>query len=124
MPTLTLEIPPATYQKLDQEATRLNQSIHRLILDELAKKFCLPLTDHETIDQALKAAGLLSELGPRLQHRAKSATMTLPEIIHLMSSTEGQSLTDILLEQRTAKPRFVVAASAAPQTAEAETTNQ
>jgi len=104
MPTLTLEVPTVTYQKLQQEATRLNKSMQLIVMEWLAEKFTLPPTNHEATDQVLKAAGLLSELSPQLQQRARSATMTLPEIIQLLSSVKGQSLSDILLEHRAAKP--------------------
>ena len=60
-------------------------------------------TINDPLDYVLSQAGLLTKLGPELQKRALSATMSLDEVVQIMTEADGLSLNEILMEQRTAK---------------------
>jgi hypothetical protein len=104
MPTLTLEIPQTAYYGLQQEASRLNKPIQVILLEWITEKISLQSqTVNDPLDDFLSQAGLSTKLGPELQKRALSATMSLDEITQIMTKADGLSLSEILMEQRTAK---------------------
>ena len=76
------------------------QQRYRLITEEsIAPGEPLPATDREQVRDALRAAGLLAELGPNLRAIA-DPSLSLEEIRAALSRVEGQPLSDIILEQR------------------------
>ena len=76
------------------------QHRYRLSIEEsIAPGEPLPATDREQARDALRAAGLLAELGPNLRAIA-DPSLSLEEIRAALSRIEGQPLSDIILEQR------------------------
>ena len=73
MTALNLKLPPHVYRRLREEAARLGKSpqvvAQEWIVERLTPPSTAPSTDRERARQALRAAGLLTELGPNLQAR-------------------------------------------------------
>ena len=106
MPTLTLELAPEVYAQLQAEAERLGKPAESIVTEWLVERLPTPVQpapalddEREKVRAALRAAGLLTELGPNLKKMA-DPTISLDEVIAAMSRVEGQSLSDIVLEQR------------------------
>ncbi|MCI0711127.1 MAG: hypothetical protein L0154_13300 [Chloroflexi bacterium] len=58
------------------------------------------MSEREQAIAVLRAGGMLTELSPEEQQRAASSTVTLEEVIETLSSVEGQSLSELIIEMR------------------------
>ncbi len=63
------------------------------------EQYRIPVRDREQARDALRAAGLLAELGPNVRAIA-DPSLSLEEIRAALSRVEGQPLSEIILEQR------------------------
>lgn len=103
MTTLTLELPTNLYENLLAESKRLGQPLSKLAQTWLTERLStppVPPTERERCTQALRQAGLLTELGPTMTRYANQCTVTLEEIRGTLDRTAGQPLSEIILEQR------------------------
>src|SRR5262245_53277166 len=102
MTTLTIEVPPDLYERLSKEAQQVGQPVEALVEQWLARRFPSPAPagERERAREVLRAAGLLTELGPELKRRAQQSTATLEEVSAALSRAGGKPLSEIILEQR------------------------
>ncbi len=102
MTTLTIELQPELYARLVHEAGLLGRPVELLVADWLARRFPAqgPADEREQAIGALRAAGLLTELGPELKQQAAQATLTTEELLSVGARAGGQPLSEIVLEQR------------------------
>ena len=105
MTTLTLELAPDLYERLRQEAERKGESVKNAAQELLAERLsALPspaqMSERERVREALRAAGLLTELGPEMKKRAQQATMTLEEVRAALDRAGGPPLSELILEMR------------------------
>ncbi|RRR75868.1 MAG: hypothetical protein EI684_03870 [Candidatus Viridilinea halotolerans] len=105
MTTLTIDLQPELYARLTQEAANAGRPIEKLIEESLARRFlpAAPAGERERAMAVLREAGLLVELEPELKHLASQASMSLEEIHAVFARTGGQSLSELVQEQRGAK---------------------
>lgn len=103
MTTLTLELSPELYDRLDEEAERLGKLPQVLaqewLVERLASPAPSPISEREKAREALRAAGLLTELGPNLSRMA-DPTVSLEDVVAAMVRAGGKPLSEIVLEQR------------------------
>lgn len=103
MTELTLELPPEVYRQLKEEAARLGKPPQLLAEEWLAERLARPIaryeTDREKARQALREAGLLTQIGPHLRELA-NPTVHLEEINAALERAGGKKLSEIILEQR------------------------
>lgn len=102
---VTLELTPEAYKHLGQIAKNGGQSIEATAEYLLTEKLTsLPTssqpTEREQVREALRAAGLLTELGPEEKKRAAQATMTLEEVRAALDRAGGQPLSELILDMR------------------------
>jgi len=102
---VTLELTPDAYKILGQLAKRGGKSIESTAQELLTEKLTsLPpsteSTELEQVQEALRAAGLLTELGPEMKKRAEQASLTLEEVRAALDRSEGPSLSEVILEMR------------------------
>ncbi len=103
MTKLSLELPPELYHRLREEATRQGKSPQAVAQEWLAER--LALVDEvlnggrKQVRAVLRAAGLLTELGPTLLAKA-DPTVRLEEVQEALHRAEGKPLSEIILEQR------------------------
>jgi hypothetical protein len=105
MATLTLELAPDLYGRLRQEAERIGKPLDKTAQELLAQQLAdLPTpvekSERERVREALRASGLLTELGPEMKKRARQATMSLEEIRAALDRAGGQPLSELILEMR------------------------
>jgi len=105
MTALTLELAPDLYERLRHEAERKGESVKNAAQELLAERLsALPslaqMSERERVREALRAAGLLTELGPEEKKRAAQATMTLEEVQAALDRAGGQPLSELILEMR------------------------
>ncbi len=104
MTTLTLELSPELYERLHTEADYLDKPVGVVAQEWLAERLVPQaralIGERERATSALRAAGLLAELGPEMRKRAESSTATLEEISAAFERAEGKPLSEIILEQR------------------------
>ena len=102
MTNIIVELGPSEYNQLKEEANRLGKApdvlIQDLVIEHLKKVQPAQLTDKELTTQALKAAGLLTELSPGLQKLA-DPKMSLEEVQEALSR-DGVSLSQIVIDGR------------------------
>lgn len=105
MTTLTIELQPEIYARLREKAASVGRPIEKLIEESLARRFlpAAPAGERERSMAVLREAGLLVELEPELKHLASQASMSLEAIHTLFARTGGQSLSELVQEQRGAK---------------------
>ena len=90
MTALTLELPPELYDRLRAEAERLGHPVEAVAQGWLAERLVAiggqtdaappataPMSDRDRATEALRAAGLLTELSPEEKARARRSTATL-----------------------------------------------
>ena len=79
MTTLTIELPPDLYDRLRAEAERNGKPAQVIAQEWLAERLTIPapISDRERSREVLRAAGLLTELGPEGKARAARSTATL-----------------------------------------------
>ncbi|MFP4440856.1 MAG: hypothetical protein ACLFVO_26780 [Chloroflexaceae bacterium] len=102
METLTLELSPALYRKLEEEAGRTGQSAETLVAQWVAERLsslAVP-SERERAIAVLQDAGLLTELGPELKRLAGESSATLEEVSAALSRPGSKPLSEIILEQR------------------------
>ena len=102
MTLLTLELEPELYEHLRKEAARLNKSLEKTAETILSQRLVVPAPPGEKVKaiEALRKAGLLTELGPEMQERAKQANLSLAEVQAALDAAEGKPLSEIILEMR------------------------
>ena len=113
MTALTLELPLELYDRLRAEAERLGQPVETVAQGWLAERLAAievqpgeapaapaPISDRDRATEALRAAGLLTELGPEEKARARRSTATLEEVSAALSRPGGRPLSEIILEMR------------------------
>ncbi len=103
MKVLNLELPPQVYRRLREEAARLGKPPQVVAQEWLVERLTLPTTepssDRERARQALRAAGLLTELGPNLR-RLADPTVRLEDVSAALNRAGGKTLSEVILEQR------------------------
>jgi plasmid stability protein len=103
MNTLNLKLPPQVYRRLREEAARLGKSPHAVaqewLVERLASPPTAPSSDRDRARQALRAAGLLTELGPNLRKLA-DPTVRLEDVRAALNRAGGKTLSGIILEKR------------------------
>ena len=108
MTALNLKLPPQVYRRLCEEAARLGKSpqvvTQEWIVERLTPSPAGVSSDRERVRQALRAAGLLTELGPNLRILA-DPTARLEEVRVALDRAAGKALSEIILEQRGPKER-------------------
>lgn len=102
---VTLELTPDVYKQLGQIAKRGGKSVEATAQDLLTEKLTslpasTPLTEREQVRAALRADGLLTELGPEMKKRAAASTMTLDEVRAALDRAGGPPLSELILEMR------------------------
>lgn len=105
MTALTIELPAEILERLRIEAARVGKPAEVLASEWLAERLQpFPPSERERAREVLRAAGLLTELGPELKRRAAEATLSLEEIQEILSRAGGKPLSEIVIEQRGPKP--------------------
>lgn len=108
MTASNLKLPPQVYRRLHEEADRLGKPpqvvAQEWLIERLTPSPAAVSSDRERARQALRAAGLLTELGPNL-HRLADPTVRLEDVRTALNRAGGKSLSEIILEQRGPKER-------------------
>jgi hypothetical protein len=103
MAALTLKLPPHVYRRLREEAARLGKPpqvvAQEWLIERLTPPITAPSSDRERARQALRAAGLLTELGPNLR-RLADPTVCLEDVRAALDRAGGKTLSEVILEQR------------------------
>ena len=101
--SVILELSPEAYGRLRDEAGRLGKALPAIarewLIERLAMSPAPPLDERAPVRQALRAAGLLTELGPELRVRA-DPTISLEEVQEALDRADGKPLSEIIIEQR------------------------
>lgn len=101
--SLTLNLPPELYGRLQAEARSTGRSLPGMAQDWLAERLAAQpapvLDERERVTQALRAAGLLVELDPQLKARA-DPTISLEKVQAALDRAGGKLLSEIILAQR------------------------
>ena len=108
MTALTLELSPEVYARLRATADRLGRPAEAIAQEWLTERLTEaasptppePMSDRERSVAAMRAAGLLTELGPEGKKRAARATATLEEVSAALSRGGGKPLSELILEMR------------------------
>lgn len=102
MAALKLELPPDLHDRLRREAERQGKSVEIVAQEMLAARLAPPdeMSERERVAEALRAAGLLAELGPEMKKRAERSTMTLEEVRAALDRAGGKPLSELILEMR------------------------
>ncbi len=111
MTTLTLDLPPELYEHLQHEADRAGRAVEVLATAWLAERvqpesshadplLPAPPGERERARAVLRAAGLLTELGPELKQRAEQSTATLEEVQAAFARAGGKPLSEIVIKMR------------------------
>jgi len=104
--TLTLELAPELYRRLNEEAEHLGETPQSVARQWLTERLMTQIpkidSDREKARQALAQAGLLAELGPNLR-RLADPSVRLESVVAALSQAGDKSLSEIILEQRGAK---------------------
>lgn len=101
MTTLTIELAPDIYRRLREAAAQQGKPVKELAEEWIAERIQpAQQSERERAREVLRAAGLLTELGPELKKRAAEATMTLEEINDAFARAGGKPLSEIVIEQR------------------------
>jgi hypothetical protein len=104
MTTLTIDLPPKSYDRLQLEAKRLGESAQEVaqewLLERIGDLEPELEDDQQRVREVLRAAGLLAELGPEMSRRAEQSTMTLEEVRAALDRAGGKPLSEVILEMR------------------------
>jgi hypothetical protein len=107
MANLILELPIKEFEQLKEEANRLGKSPQDLVKEWIVQHLGTPslgrLEEKERVKEALRNAGLLSQLGNNLQKLADSS-ISLAEIQAALGRVAQPTLSEIVIEQR--EPNF------------------
>lgn len=101
MSQLTIDLRPDVFERLRRKAALTGKPIELLASELLAER--LPNENQDERARAreiLRAAGLLTELGPELKQRAAQSTASLEEVSAALSRAGGKPLSEIVIEQR------------------------
>lgn len=102
MNTLAIELPPETYQRLQERARRMGKPPESLIKDLVEKALREEKMEEkvgESTRQILEASGRVHPLSDALRRRIIYG-VTLEEVRNALSRTSSPSLGEIVLEQR------------------------
>jgi len=104
MTILMLELSSDLYNRLRWEASRRGRPVenvaHDLLDEGLASAPPDALSAREHVREALRAAGILGELGPEMKARAARSTMSLEEVRAALDRAGGKPLSELILEMR------------------------
>jgi hypothetical protein len=102
MTTVTIDIPTDLYQKLQDASNRAGKSVEHMVQEWLVERasYAEPTPEREQVRAILRAAGLLTELGPALRKRASHSTATLEEVQAAFIRVGGKPLSEVVIEQR------------------------
>ena len=101
MTTLTIDLPSDILERLQAEAARTGKRVEELASELLTERMPVPVaSERERAREVLRAAGLLTELGPELKQRAARSTASLEEVSAALSRAGGKPLSEIVIEQR------------------------
>lgn len=100
MTTLTLELSPELYERLRTEAERQGKPAQDVAREWLVERLTTSTPMSERATEALRAAGLLTELSPEEKRRAVQSTATLEEVSCALDRAEGRPLSELILEMR------------------------
>jgi predicted transcriptional regulator len=108
MMTLTLELSEEMYERLRAEAGRRGRSEEEVAREWLAERLNrepevpppAPAGERERMTEALRAAGLLTELSPNEKERARRSKATLEEVRAALDRAGGKPLSEVVLEMR------------------------
>jgi predicted DNA-binding protein len=102
MRSLTLDLPDEMYERLRAESERRGASKEDIARGWLSERLeaSAPADERERATEALRAAGLLTELGPEGKERARRSTATLEEVREALGRAGGKPLSEIVLEMR------------------------
>ena len=106
MTTLVLELSPEIYERLNQEAIAMGETVQGAAQKFLGERLNVSprryrsRSERDEVTEALRAAGLLTELGPEMQRRAARSTATLEEVQAALSVPGAKPLSEIIIEMR------------------------
>ena len=101
MSQLTIDVRPDVLERLRREATRTGKPIEKVASELLDERLpTISVNERERARDVLRAAGLLTELGPELKQRAAQSTASLEEVSAALSRAGGKPLSEIVIEQR------------------------
>ena len=105
MTTLTLDLPQELIERLNEVAERQRQPVDVIVRDWLEERLPSPdpQSDREAVRDALRAAGLLTELGPKMKERADRSTATLEDVRASLDRASYKPLSEVILEMRGSK---------------------
>lgn len=106
MTSVTVELTPDIYDRLQAEAERQGQPVAAIIEAWVVEHLQTPVapTERERVRAVMAAAGLLTDLSPDLQRLAAQSTATLEDVQAAFARAGGPPLSDTVLEQRGPKP--------------------
>jgi plasmid stability protein len=109
MTALTIEIPTDVYERLQVAAAQQHKPVEVLVQEWLAERSAQVRTDlpppappgeRERVTEALRAAGLLTELSPEEKAHAAQSDLTLEDARAILDRAGGKPLSEIILEMR------------------------
>lgn len=102
MTSLKIELSPDLYERLRQEAEKTGRPADDLAREWLAERLEKPekKSERDLATEALRRAGLLTELGPEGKKRAARSTASLEEVSAALDRAGGKPLSEIILEMR------------------------
>jgi hypothetical protein len=103
MTQLLLDLPHEIHERLQARAAQAGKPSPVLAVEMLSALLNPPASltyEREQVRAALQAAGLLGSLGPEMLARAQQADMSLAEIQTALDTSDGQPLSEIILEMR------------------------
>ncbi len=104
MTSLILELSDELYERLRAEAERQGRSEGEVAREWLSERLDVPAPapagERERATEVLRAAGLLTELGPEGKERARRSTATLEEVRAALGRAGGKPLSEVVLEMR------------------------
>lgn len=104
MSTLTIELPPETYKRLEAQAQRVGQAPEVLGKELLESALRADELSHSrTAREVLQSAGRLRPLSPTLRNKIIPG-VTLEEVRTILSHATGPSLSELIDEQRGTRP--------------------
>ena len=104
MSTLTIDLPPEIYKRLEAEARKVGKAPEAFTLEfiETALK-AREGTPPQTVRELLQALGRIRPLSPALRRKI-IPDVTLDEVRRAVSRAADPSLSEIILTQRGPKP--------------------
>jgi hypothetical protein len=104
MKELVLELTPNLYERLENQAKRVGKSAQVVAQDWLVERLAwpppAPRGERERAVEALRTAGLLTELSPAEKQQAARNTATLEEVRAALDKAGGPPLSALILEMR------------------------